>query len=399
MTAYFLLRPARDALSSDWTDVQLSWLWTFTFFFSVIAVSIYGGVISRLRFKIIVPSVYTFFALTFVGFWMVGSYYGDQNDLVNRSFYVWLSVFSLFHISVFWSFTSGIYNKEQAKRLYAIIAIGATAGTIVGSTIASFFTEEIGRLNLLLIAGAILLVPIPLIGVLERLRVTDLDNEDVQADLTRAQQLGKNPFSGFTSFVKSPYLLAIGLFIVFYVTMSTFIYFELRDVFRPFDGDVRTQYWARIDLAVNILAALVALFATGRLATRAGMPTTLALIPLLMVGGWLIVAINPAMGVLVGLQIARRAGNYAITRPAREMLFTIVDAETRLKAKPVIDIVVYRGGDVVNAWLYTAITATFGLGLAGVALVSAAICAAWAGAGIFLGREFDRKDGQSAVHD
>ena len=127
MAAYFILRPVRDALSSDWTDAQLSWLWTFTFFFSVIAVSIYGGIISRIRFRIIVPSVYVFFALTFVGFYLAGTFLGD-NDLVNRMFYVWLSVFSLFHLSVFWTFMSGLYNKEQAKRLFAVIALGATAG-------------------------------------------------------------------------------------------------------------------------------------------------------------------------------------------------------------------------------------------------------------------------------
>jgi AAA family ATP:ADP antiporter len=391
MVAYFILRPVRDSLSSDWTNVELSWLWTFTFFFSAIAVSIYGGVISHIRFKIIVPVVYAFFAATFIGFYFAGTLLGE-NDLVNRCFYVWLSVFSLFHLSVFWTFMSGLYNKEQAKRLYSIIALGATAGAIVGPAIGTFFGDSIGNLNLLLIGAVLLVVPIPLIRILEKLRDSDLGNADVQADLSREQHLGTNPFSGFSRFASNPYLLAIGMFIVFYVIMNTFIYFELRTMLGEFERDVRTQYWAGIDLAVNSLAAIIALFATGRLATKFGMPTTLALVPALMVFGWLVVAINPALFVLIGLQIARRAGNYAITRPAREMLFTIVDTETRFKAKPVIDIVVYRGGDVLNAWLYTAITATFGLGLAGVALVSAVICATWAGAGVYLGRKYDRQE-------
>jgi AAA family ATP:ADP antiporter len=394
MTAYFILRPVRDSLSSDWTNVELSWLWTFTFIFSVIAVSIYGGAISRIRFKVIVPIVYAFFAATFVGFYVAGTLF-DDNDLVNRSFYVWISVFSLFHLSVFWTFMSGLYNKEQAKRLYAIIALGATAGGIVGPIISTFFATVIGNLNLLLVGTVLLLVPIPLIGILERLRGKDLGNADQQADLSREEYLGTNPFSGFTKFVSSPYLLAIGVFIIFYVIMNTFIYFELRTMLGEFEREVRTQYWAGIDLAVNTLTVLVALFATGRLATRFGMPTTLALVPLLMVGGWLVVAASPALGMLIGLQIARRAGNYAITRPGREMLFTIVDTETRFKAKPVIDIVVYRGGDVLNAWLYTAITATLGVGLAGVALISAVICAAWAGAGVFLGRKYDKQEKSS----
>ena len=391
MTAYFILRPVRDSLSSEWTDEQLSWLWTSTFIFSAIAVSIYGGVISRIRFKVIVPTVYAFFATTFVGFYFAGTLFED-NDLVNRAYYVWLSVFSLFHLSVFWTFMSGLYNKEQAKRLYSVIALGATAGAIVGPVIPTFFADNIGTLNLLLIAALLLLVPIPLIGMLERLRMSDLGNTDMQADLTRQQQLGANPFSGFTKFASNPYLLAIGVFIIFYVIMNTFIYFELRKALGDFDRDVRAQIWGGIDLAVNSLAAITALIVTGRLTTRVGMSATLALVPLLMIGGWLIVAASPALGVLIGLQVARRAGNYAITRPGREMLFTIVDAETRFKAKPVIDIVVYRGGDVATAWLYTAMTATLGIGLAGVALISAIFCAAWAAAGIFLGWSYDKKE-------
>jgi AAA family ATP:ADP antiporter len=389
MTAYFILRPVRDALSSDWSDEQLSWLWTSTFVFSLIAVSIYGAVISRVRFRIIVPSVYAFFAATFIGFYVAGSTLGD-NDLVNRAYYVWLSVFSLYHLSVFWTFMSGLYNKEQAKRLFSIIAMGASAGAIVGPSIPTFFADNIGTLNLLLIAAFLLLIPIPLIWKLEQLRSSQLGNEDVSADLSGDQKLAGNPFSGFSNFVSNPYLLAIGLFILLYVVMNTFIYFELRKMMGVFDREVRTQIWGGIDLAVNSLALVTALFATGRLATRVGMSATLALIPLMMVGGWLVVALSPVLAVLVGLQITRRAGNYAITRPGREMLFTAVDADTRFKAKPVIDIVVYRGGDVLTAWVYTALTATLGFGLAGIAAVAAVVAAVWAAAGIFLGRAYER---------
>ncbi len=396
MTAYFILRPVRDALSSDWSDAQLSWLWTSTFFFSAIAVSIYGGVISRVRFNIIVPSVYAFFAATFVGFYILGSTLGD-NDLVNRAFYVWLSVFSLYHLSVFWSFMSGLYNKEQAKRLFSIIAMGASAGAIVGPIIPTFFADNIGTLNLLLIAAVLLIVPIPIIGMLERLRISELGNADVHADLSRQEQLGANPFSGFKKFASNPYLLAIGVFIVLYVVMNTFIYFELRKMLGGFDREIRTQIWGGIDLAVNSLALVTAFFATGRLATRVGMAATLALIPALMVGGWIVVALSPVLAVLIGLQVVRRAGNYAITRPGREMLFTIVDADTRFKAKPVIDIVVYRGGDVATAWLYTALTATLGWGLAGVAVFAAIVAAVWAAAGTWLGRSYDQAEEQEGV--
>jgi AAA family ATP:ADP antiporter len=393
MVAYFILRPVRDAMASDWSRAEVSWLWTSTFVFSVIAVTIYGGVISRIRFSRVVPSVYVFFAATFAAFYF-GSRFVADSTVVDKMFYVWLSVFSLFHVSVFWSFMSGLFSKEQAPRLFAIIGTGASVGAIVGPTIPTFFADNIGTMNLLLIAAALLLIPVSIISKLEQLKVTDLGNAELKADLSQAQRLGKNPFSGFMLFVRNPYLLGIGVFILMYVTMSTFIFMELREMLAEFDRPYRTQIFGGIDLAVNTLTVVIAIFVTGRLTTRFGMGATLAVIPVLMVGGWLVVAAIPLLAVLIGLQIARRAGNYAVTRPGREMLFTQVDSETRYKAKPVIDIVVYRGGDMVTAWVHTGLKETLSFGLPGVALTGAVIAAVWAVMGAYLGRQYNRTDGE-----
>ena len=191
-------------------------------------------------------------------------------------------------------------------------------------------------------------------------------------------------------FIRNPYLLGIGLFILLYVTMSTFVYMELREFLAVYERPERAQIQASIDLVVNSLAIITALFATSRLTTRFGMATTLGVIPVMMVGGWLVVAAVPLLAVLIGLQVARRAGNYAVTKPGREMLFTLVDDETRYKAKPVVDIVVYRGGDMVTAWLHTALRDVFALSLAGVAIIAALIAWAWAMAGIYLGRKYNQ---------
>lgn len=388
MAAYFILRPVRDAMASDWTQEEVNWLWTATFLFSVIAVSVYGAVIPRVRFSRLVPGVYTFFAVTFLAFYAAATSL-EQPALSNKVFYVWLSVFSLFHVSVFWSFMSGVFNRDQAPRLFAVIATGASLGAMVGPIVPSFFAADFGELNLMPISAGLLLLTVPVIGKVQQLKGTALGNPDLQADLSAAERLGRNPFGGFMLFIKNPYLLAIGVFILLYVLMNTFVYMELRKGMAVFERDVRTEIFGRIDLAVNSLAILTALFATGRIATRFGMATTLALIPLFMVAGWLVVAATPLLAVLIGLQISRRAGNYAITRPGREMLFTLVDEETRYKAKPVIDIVLYRGGDMATAWLYALLTATLGLGLAGIALVAAGLAAVWAAAAIYLGRRYN----------
>ena len=155
-----------------------------------------------------------------------------------------------------------------------------------------------------------------------------------------------------------------------------------------YDRETRTAIWGQMDLAVNTLTLLVATFATGRIASRMGLPFTLASIPVIIGAGMIMLAMAPMVGVVIAIQIIRRAGNYAISRPAREMLFTAVDRETRFKAKPVIDIVIYRGGDMLNAWAFTGLTQGLGLGLAAVAVVGAAIALLWATVGIFLGRKF-----------
>ena len=390
MSAYYILRPVRDAMASDWTDVEVSWLWTLNFFISTAVVALYGVAVSRIRFTFLVPAMYGIFALTFVIFYLSASASTDRT-LVDKSFYVWVSVFSLFHISVFWSFMSDLFNKEQAGRLFSIIAAGASVGGLIGPSIPSFFSDSLGTDNLMLIASLMLLVPIPIIFYLQSLKSTDLHNAALTPSNAGAS-IGGNPFAGFKMFFSNPYLLAIGLFILLYTGISSFVYFELKNILADLTRPERTAVWAQMDLAVNVLSIGTGLFATGRIVSKFGMPFTIALVPVLIAIGLLVIAASPLMAVVVGLQIIRRAGNYAVTRPAREMLFTRVDRETRFKAKPVIDIVAYRGGDTLMAWLFTGLTQGLGLGLAAVAIVGAGIAALWAIVGIYLGRWFERDE-------
>lgn len=389
MAAYYILRPVRDAMASDWSDAEVSQLWTLNFFISTAIVALYGFVVSRVKFKSLVPAIYTFFALSFVLFYVSVFFFTDRT-LIDKSFYVWLSVFSMFHLSVFWSYMSDLFNKDQAKRLFAIIASGASAGALVGPVIPTLFANIAGTDNLILIAAVMLMIPIPIIIYLAKLKVTDLKNEDVHADLS-AIKIGGNPFAGFKSFVTNPYLLAIGAFILLYTMIGSFVYFEQKNLLAEYDRATRTQILGSIDWIVSVLTFGIAFFATGRIVKKLGMGLTLASMPILICAGILILAFSPIITVLLALQVVRRAGNYAVTRPAREMLFTEVDKETRYKAKPVIDVVVYRGGDTVTAWLFTGLTEGLGLGFAAVGIIGACIAAIWAGFGIFLGRFYDKK--------
>lgn len=388
MSAYYILRPVRDAMASDWTDAEVSWLWTLNFFISTVIVALYGIMVSKFRFRLLVPAMYGIFAGSFIIFYVLGSIYEDS-ILIDKAFYVWVSVFSLFHISVFWSFMSELFSKEQSSRLFGVIAVGASVGGLIGPSITAIFSVSLGTDKLMLIASTMLLIPIPIIFFLQSLKTKELNNEVLITPISN-QSIGGNPLAGFKMFFSNPYLLSIGVFILLYTGISSFVYFELKNLLSDFSRPERSVIWAQMDLAVNILAISTGLFATGRIVTRFGMPATIAMVPIIICIGLLILAISPLLGVVMILQIVRRAGNYAVTRPAREMLFTLVNQETRFKAKPVIDIVAYRGGDMITAWLFTGLTQGLGLGLAAVAAIGAGIAGLWTLVGIYLGRWFER---------
>ncbi len=396
MAAYYILRPVRDAMSSDWSDAEVSLLWTINFFFSFAVVAAYGFLASRISLKNIIPSAFGFFAITFVLFYLISQNTADV-DIIDKAFYIWVSTFSLFPISVFWSFMADFYTQEQSKRLFGIITTGASLGAMIGPSIPLLFSA-VGTYNLMLLASLILMLTLPFVFYLQNIKVRELHNENHHGQMQQIQQmqsLGGNPLAGFKSLLQNRFLLGIGLFLFLYTGIGSFVYLELKNLMADYSRVERTEIWALIDLATNTLTIVAGLFITSRLATRFGLGWTLALLPIIVMGGLLSVAMVPLLSVVVILQIFRRGGNYAITRPAREMLFTHVDQETRFKAKPVIDVVIYRGGDVFWGWGFTGLTQVIGLGMAGVAAVGAAIAALWAVVGLSLGRSAEKDEKSS----
>ena len=384
MVAYNMLKPVRDAMAPEWSDVELAWLWTINFVFSAITVSLYGLLVSKAKLKNVVPAVYAFFATSFVVFYVGASTFSDSAYL-NKAFYVWLSLFSLFHVSVFWSLMSDLFTKDQAPRLFAFIASGASIGTIVGASITLVLAKTLGTLNLMLVAATILVLTIPLITILRAAvgdRVAGTDQES---------SISGNPFAGFRRLISNPYLLGIALFIFLYTFIGSFAYFELKNLMADNDRDTNTAIWAGINLAVNGIAIGTAMFATSRIAAKIGLGKTLALVPLLVAVALLVVFINPVLAIVIVMWVVLKAGNYSITRPGREMLYTNVSREDRFKTKQVIDIVVYRGGDVFSGWVFAFLTASMGLGMGPIAILGGVVAVLWAYVGLRLGNTYDRE--------
>lgn len=389
MAAYYMLRPVRDAMASDWTNTEISVLWNIQFFLSLAFVALYGIAVSKFNFKYLVPAVYGFFAFSFVSFHFGAALVEDQ-VLLDKGFYLWVSLFSLFHVSVFWSLMADLYNKEQSRRLFGFIAVGASAGAIVGPIIATIAAQTTGSQSLMLSASLMMLIPLPVIFYLQHLKLVELQNDGVAVDLSGVK-IGGNPLAGFKEFFTSPYLIGIAAFILLYTAIGSFAYFEQTNLLRDFDRDQRTEILSLLALVVNVLTFILGFFATSRLTTRFGMPVTLALVPVFMCAALLILAFAPILTVLLALQVARQSGNYGITRPAREMLFTSVSRESRFKAKPIVDVAIYRGGDAVWSSAFALLTDGIGLGIAAMAAIGAGIAAIWAVTGAILGSVFNKR--------
>ena len=387
MTSYSILKPLRDALAADWGNAGLALTWTANFGASLVAVAVYGSALTHIRFRAMVPGVYVFFALTFLGLFVLRNQLADP-VLVNKAFYIWVSVFSLLNLSVFWSFMTDIFNREQARRLFGVIAAGTTVGAIVGPLITASFVDSLGADGLLLTAAALLFLPVGLIPWLLALKEAQLGNDEVSADVNEPTTLGKNWYDGFSTLFKDPYLIGIAGFILLYVTINTFVYFELQDLTREYSLEFRAKVWALIEIATNTLTLVTAALITGRIVQKFGMTTALAVMPCVVAIGVLSLVVAPGLLVMALFQIGRRVGNYAITRPSREMLYTVLDRDARFKTKPVIDVVVYRGGDVATSWIFTLLVATTGFGLTGIAVVIGGIAAAWGAVAIWLGRRY-----------
>ncbi len=398
MAAYLVLRPVRDAMASDWSDAEVSLLWNLQLLLSIVLVALYSMAVSRWSLRRVVPGVYTLFALSFLGFWLATPLVSDAT-LLEKAFYLWVAAFSLFNLSVFWSFMSDSFDPEQSRRLFAIIASGASAGAIVGPAIPALFAGVLGLDRLMLIAALAVLMVVPLILALQHMKHTAPRAAHPSPQLQR--QIDWRWWSGFRDVVSNPYLRAIGLFILLYVFIGSFVYFIQKNLLADFSRVERTQILSGVSWLVNSLTFVCAWLVTGRLVNRAGMTSTLACVPLALVVGMAAIALAPLIVVLLAVDVARRVGNYAVTRPAREMLFTQVSPDQRFKAKQVLDVVVYRGGDAASGSLFALLSEGLGLALVVMAALGSAVAGVWALVGIYLGRCYrvaDQSAGPSAEY-
>lgn len=391
LCSYYLLRPVRDAMGASAGVGRMPWLFTATFFAMLALTPVFGLLVSRVTKRRLLPALYSFFALNLVAF-AVAFGVDPASPITASAFFVWLSVFNFFVVSVFWSFMADVFRGEEAKRLFGPISAGGSAGAIVGPVLTQVLAEPVGTAGLIALATALLLGTLPCIRALGRWSVAR-HGEPTGTAADGARPIGGRALAGLALLARSPYLLGIASIIVIGSIAGTFMYLELLELAgaRYPDPAGRTAFFARLDLAVNLLALGLQGVVVTRILQRFGVTGGLVCMPLLALASFLWLVFAPVLASLAVSQVLRRAGEFGIGKPSREVLFTAVDPETKYKAKNVIDTVVQRAGDMGASWLHGALNAA-GTTLAGFAAVSGALMAVLVGVGIALGRGYARRE-------
>lgn len=385
LTSYYILRPIRDQAGVAGGVDNLKWLFTGTLI-TMLALNLpFAYLVKKLPRRLFISITYQFFAFSLLLF--AAAYYlagAEETIWIGRFFFSWVSVFNLFVISIFWQMIVDLFNSEQGKRLFGFIAAGATLGGILGSGTTAILAQHVPLPVLLLVSVAMLEVAVLSVGQLSRLSPI---LHHLQSSEEEERPIGGRLLAGITHLFGSSYLLNISAYLLLFSITTTFLYFEQADIVnRSFaDRGAQTAFLATLDLLVNCLTLGVQLFLTGRIVTRFGVGVTLALLPAMTMIGFSLMAVMPSLMTIAAFLVTRRAADYSIARPTREILFTVIPREDRYKVKSIIDTVLYRFGDQAGAWSASLIL-SLGHSSTVFPVVAVPVAAVWLFNALWLGR-------------
>lgn len=398
LSTYYMLQPLRDAMGSEGGTRNLSWLFAATFAATLVMVPFQSALAAKLPRARFIPVVYLFLVANMLVFWfLMRSHVAPVG--VARAFFIWTTVFSVFTVSVFWTFMADLYSAEQSKRLFGFIGAGGSLGSICGAFITKQLAAPIGNANLLLVASGLLVLAVVCANRLEGAAAEAQASTEgfVAASASRQKPVGGGMFDGFPLLFKSGYLGGIGLWVFLLSLVGTFLYFILQGLVADakLSADARTEFFANIAFWVNVLSLAAQVLVTGRIISTIGTGLSAALVAAVFLVGFLVLATNPVLAVAAVFQIAQRSSTFGVANLARESLWTVVSREEKFKAKNIIDGAVFRGADALNAQIFNGLSAL--LKVPGVALVGAGIAIGWIALSLGLGKAQEKRAREAAA--
>lgn len=394
LSTYYMLLPLRDAMGIEGGTSGLPWLFAATLVVTLITAPLQAAVAAWLPRRLFVPVIYLFLVANMVVFWVLLRA-GVNPVGVARAFFVWITVFSVFTVSVFWSFQADLYSSEQSKRLFGFIGAGGSVGAIVGPALTRQLVEPIGVANLLLVSSCLLIAAVFCSMALEKAAAASrADSPEFRAaSADRQKSVGGSVWEGFPLLFKSSYLGGISAWVFMLSFAGTMLYFVQAEVVSAYTADTgqRTQIFASIYFWVGVLSLVMQLTVTGRIITKLGVGRAAALLPLVFVIGFAALALSPVLLVVAGFQAVQRASNFGISNLARESLWTVVSRNEKFKAKNIVDGTVFRGADAINAQIFNLFSKVFAFTVPVIAIISAVLAAGWFALSLWLGKAQERR--------
>src|SRR5258708_4424110 len=383
LTGYYITKPIRDSIGASSMEA-LPWMFTATLAAMVVANAAFAATVARMSRRTFIPLAYGFFIVVFVLFFIaMRSRPAAEQVWINRGFFVWVSVFNLFNTAVFWAFMTDLFTVEQGKRFYGFIAVGGTLGAILGAYITKHYVRDIGAANLLVIAAGMFLIA----GFLVRFFPRGFAEPEKTAATPEAP-IGGSVWSGVAHICRSPYLMGLAASMVLYTTTSTWAYFQQSELAGGVlkTSTARTEFFGSLEIWVNSITVLIQIFLTGRLLKWFGVAFTLVALPIVSLVGFAAMGVAASLALLAVFQVARRAAAYALMRPSREILFTVLKREDKYKVKSVTDTLGYRTGDQLGSWSYRGLQG-LGFALGTISWIAVPVTAGWCVLSIWLARK------------
>ena len=386
LASYYVLRSVRDEMGVQLGKDMQAWLYSVVFVVMLVAVPLFGWIVSRFPRTQLVGILHGFFILNLLAFWVL-FHAGPPKPLLLATFYVWVSSFNVFIVSLFWSTMSSMWSSDQAKRLYGVIAAGATAGVFCGPVLTSLLVGRIGQTNLMLVSAAFLGL-----GVVTARQLTAIPVSTPQIAKSDAPTLS-TILSGAVNVFRTPYLLHIAIVMFIINLVGTFFYLEQSRIvgMSGMSGVERTQFFAKMDIITAVLQVFAQVFLTGRVIERLGLGLAACALPVVAAIGLLLLARYDSLAVVAGLVVVQRAIGYGISTPAMRVFYTVVPPDDKYKAQNFIDTVVFRGGDASGGWIYGPLAKLVGMNLSAMAVVTLPLVAVWGALVLRLGREHASK--------
>jgi ATP:ADP antiporter, AAA family len=391
LAAYYVLRSVRDEIGVQLGKDMQAWLYSVVFVVMLVAVPLFGWIVSKFPRRHLVTILHGFFILNLLGFWALfhagQGHAGQPKPLLLATFYVWVSSFNVFIVSLFWSTMSSMWTSDQAKRLYGVIAAGSTAGVFCGPVLTSLLVGRIGQTNLMLVSAAFLGL-----GVMMARKLTAIPGSTQQTTKSEAPTLS-TILSGAVNVVRTPYLLHIAVVMFIINLVGTFFYLEQSRIVRiAIESSVeRTQFFAKMDIITAMLQVFAQVFLTGRVIEKLGLGLAACALPVVAAIGLLLLSQYDGLAMVAGLVVVQRAIGYGISTPAMRVFYTVVPPEDKYKAQNFIDTVVFRGGDASGGWLFGPVAKHFAVSLSALALLSLPLVGLWAWMVLRLGQEHAAK--------